>query len=168
LLDVARGEVSAPSVVFSEGSYPGYTDAKLSAESDGWKLIHNPEENSYELYDLAEDPEELYNLYGSDQGLSMTGRLMPEMSQYATRLSGEAPAVELTSPERKQLENLGYVESGVEGNMETHVEAEAAPEQRPAEGKLTREEVMERVRARIDAMRSQKFDEAKKMREEGQ
>lgn len=161
LLGVARGTVTAPTVVFSEGSYPGFTEPKVSAESDGWKLIHNAEEDDYELYNLEEDPEELYNLYGTDQGLNMTSRLMPEVSEYARRLSGEAPIVELTTSERKQLENLGYVERDVE--------QELVLAQRPVgEGKLTREEVMQRIRARMNSMRSEQLQDARKLKQENQ
>ncbi len=157
LLEVARGAVTAPSVVYSEGSVPGSTVPKLAAESDGWKLIDNAEENSYELYDLKEDPEESYNLFGTDQGLNMTARLMPEVSEYDRRLSGEAPPMELASPEPEEFE--------IEGD----VVGEAAPAQQAAEeGDLTREKIMERVRARMDSMRAQQRQDAKKMKEESQ
>ena len=48
--------------------------------ADGWKLIHfYQDNNSWELYNLNEDPSELNNIYGKPGTEKITKRLMKEL-----------------------------------------------------------------------------------------
>lgn len=48
--------------------------------ADGWKLIHFYQDiNTWELYNLNEDPQELHNLYGQPGTEKVTKRLMKEL-----------------------------------------------------------------------------------------
>ncbi len=51
---------------FSETFTPEAPDTKFSVRSSRWKLIYTPRSNLWELYDLAEDENELRNIFSRD------------------------------------------------------------------------------------------------------
>ena len=83
-------------------------DAQMYALTlDRWKYIHRPASGRHELYDLAEDPGELENLYREDH---------PRAQQLLSALQGlgaitgyTAPRDEMSPEQLEALRSLGYV-----------------------------------------------------------
>jgi arylsulfatase A-like enzyme len=72
-----------------------------------WKYIHRPVNGRHELYDLAQDPGELHNLYAPDQamGLALQTRLLK-----LGAVDGTVPSLEGIPPEElERLRSLGYL-----------------------------------------------------------
>lgn len=80
--------------------------------SDGWKLIWTPfapEDEAWELYDLAADPSETRNLYAPDH--PEAARLRPLLEAWLERgAAAEAAPHAITEEDLEGLRLLGYVE----------------------------------------------------------
>jgi arylsulfatase A-like enzyme len=100
------GESGGPAMVYSE-TFNGKMPRSLRGES--WKLIFNAWNNSYEFYDLQEDPAERR---------SLTAHASPERKQLIERLSHlmnltpdhTVPEAELDREEIEALKSLGYID----------------------------------------------------------
>jgi len=77
-----------------------------------WKLIENVEDGTFELYNLANDPREKTNLFGSGQpGISeLENLLMSQLSGFNPVLVAEPELAKPSEEDIKQLKALGYVE----------------------------------------------------------
>ncbi len=114
LFEIAKGDKDSQSYfAFSEGS---------STRSDGtikhaiigknWKLIKNLGENSFELYDLENDPGEKINLIESEEpeNVTMRNELYSELSGFKKERLVELEKVEFTKQELEELKALGYLQ----------------------------------------------------------
>jgi arylsulfatase A-like enzyme/Tfp pilus assembly protein PilF len=84
-------------------------ESLFGVRSEGWKYIHAPQQ---ELYHLAEDPEELYNLAGAEaeRRRAMEEMLFALVESRPALAPSDEPAAD---PEaRRRLEALGYVGGG--------------------------------------------------------
>jgi arylsulfatase A-like enzyme len=98
--------------------YPLYAEASLNAVftikyksviKNGWKYIYDVLDNSEELYNLGEDPEEKINLVSKKTPqLDQLRKQMKKFIRSTTKSSGQAltPIDEKT---REQLKTLGYI-----------------------------------------------------------
>jgi len=113
LLELARSG-GEPRLSFSEGIHAwGSDDRKLGVVSrDGWKMIHNLDRETFELYQLRDDPDESTNLWGSeDENAVEAGkRLKAALREFDLQRELPAAGIELTDEEREQLRALGYAE----------------------------------------------------------
>jgi arylsulfatase A-like enzyme len=113
LLELARSG-GEPRLSYSEGIYAwGSDDRKLGVASrDGWKMIHNLDRDSFELYHLGRDPDESTNLWGvEEEGAAEAGnRLRAALREFAFQSERPESVIELTDEEREQLRALGYSE----------------------------------------------------------
>jgi arylsulfatase A-like enzyme len=113
LLELARSG-GEPRLSFSEGIYAwGVDDRKLGVVSrDGWKMIHNLDRKTFELYHLGDDPDESRNLWGvGDENAVEAGeRLQTALRAFDFQFERPAAVIELTDEEREQLRTLGYAE----------------------------------------------------------
>lgn len=113
LLELARSG-GEPRLSYSEGIYAwGSDDRKLGVASrDGWKMIHNLDRDSFELYHLGRDPDESTNLWGvEEEGAAEAGnRLRAALLEFAFQSERPESVIELTDEEREQLRALGYSE----------------------------------------------------------
>ncbi len=111
LLPLLRGEGWQEIPVYSEAflGYFGYGwSPTRSIRTRGWKLVEAPR---MELYDLAEDPKELVNLY--DTRLDVRKRLEVHLEEHRREERNVKP-LELSTEgigevQRQRLEALGYV-----------------------------------------------------------
>lgn len=119
LVNLVRGtDADSPGPAFS-GSYPTseeFAQERHSVRHDGWKLIRNARgwngggagpviEESRELYDIGEDPDEKNNLAGS--GGSILDTLGKTLDAHQS--PSQKPELHLTPEERERLRSLGYV-----------------------------------------------------------
>jgi arylsulfatase A-like enzyme len=113
LLELARSG-GEPRLSYSEGTYAwGSDDRKLGVASrDGWKLIHNLDRDTFELYHLAGDPGESTNLWGVDDedAVAAGTRLQAALREFDFQSERPAAVIELTDEERERLHALGYSE----------------------------------------------------------
>jgi hypothetical protein len=113
LLELARSG-GEPRLSFSEGIHAwGSDDRKLGVVSrDGWKMIHNLDRKTFELYHLGDDPDESRNLWGvGDENAVEAGeRLQTALRAFDFQFERPAAVIELTDEEREQLRTLGYAE----------------------------------------------------------
>ena len=113
LLELARSG-GEPRLSFSEGIHAwGSDDRKLGVVSrDGWKMIHNLDRDTFELYQLREDPDESTNLWGveDEDALEVGKRLQTALQAFDFQSERPAAVIELTDEEREQLRTLGYAE----------------------------------------------------------
>jgi arylsulfatase A-like enzyme len=113
LLGLARSG-GEPRLSFSEGIYAwGSEDRKLGVVSrDGWKMIHNLDRETFELYHLGDDPGELTNLWGAEDAdaVAAGNRLQSALREFDLQSERPAATIELTDEERVQLRALGYAE----------------------------------------------------------
>ena len=110
LLRVASGGQSG--AVFSEGSRARGTDQrKRAVVHDGWKLIHNLEDDGFELYHVTSDPAERHDLWHDRSGVP--GDLIPTLRsllQDFTTLPRLQPKPVVATPEElDRLRSLGYI-----------------------------------------------------------
>jgi len=72
-----------------------------------WKYIHRPTNGAHELYDLAQDPNELHNLYAPDNDVA---RALAHQLGVLGALGGEVPTLDgLSAEEIARLKELGYL-----------------------------------------------------------
>jgi arylsulfatase A-like enzyme len=112
LIALAAGESVAPRPVVTEGSHVrGSDERRRAVVAGGWKLIHNLDDGSYELYDLRSDPAETRNLWERDEDSAAAARaaLLPHLQRLAAKRPVDAPQIELRPEEIEHLESLGYV-----------------------------------------------------------
>jgi len=122
LAPLMRGRTpDAEPVVFSEASKPWNVEGESEtvfrnewkakcARTDGWKFIYTPFAERWELYDLARDPGETLNLYGSEPARAEQMRRM--LQAWATRPRSRLPTLDFTTdPETlERLRSLGYIQ----------------------------------------------------------
>lgn len=112
LLAVASGDAD-PGYVFTEGSYAwGDDERKTAVLFDRWKLIHNHDDDSWELYDLEADPRELANRW-EERGEEVTvikRHLADMIARFGEQGGTAAETVELDEETIKKLRSLGYVQ----------------------------------------------------------
>jgi choline-sulfatase len=112
LPDIQHGHEPKPNNAYSETIYPrtymGWSELR-ALRIDSWKLILAPRP---ELYDLANDPGELKNLYGSNTAVS------EQLARFLWDVAGEQSRdekltmVPMDAKTREQLQALGYAGSG--------------------------------------------------------
>ena len=59
--------------------------ARIMARTEGWKLVFYPGEVYGELYNMEEDPDELYNLYDRDECRWVRGEIVERMMDWRWR-----------------------------------------------------------------------------------
>jgi choline-sulfatase len=101
--------------IFSEMKSPLVRDGtKFCVTCDSLKLIYTPLNKSFELYDLAADPQEKKNLRHNSSYRKRGGDLvkalegLPKEDRLHVRPSSPAP--NLTEEEKEKLRSLGYLE----------------------------------------------------------
>jgi arylsulfatase A-like enzyme len=104
-------EVQNRGVIFSEGSHAaGSDDRREAAINWGWKLIHNYDDDSYELYDLQEDRQERRNLSRGTQDQQRIAVLLArELNGFRASVHAAATPIKLSEEELKRLRSLGYI-----------------------------------------------------------
>lgn len=95
---------------FSEGSYAwGSDQRRLALITEKWKLIRNFDDQSYELYNLENDPGEQRNLV--DTRPAVLDDLVPALQ---ARLGAQGKEVgepvRLSNEEHERLKSLGYIQ----------------------------------------------------------
>lgn len=103
LAPVLGGEGLGPEPIYSESLYRVPWELKSLRQGD-YKLIYNPDQDSYELYDLAIDPLEQQDLSSeasqvADQMKSQLLEWMAYTARTAEALPRAAPPAEYTPPE---------------------------------------------------------------------
>jgi hypothetical protein len=112
LLALARATAEPESPAFSEGSYAwGTSERRKAILWRGFKLVHNLDGDSFELYRLADDPGERRNLWrdGRKEIALVRDALKKRLEAFPSR-RGDASRIELTPDKVEQLRALGYVE----------------------------------------------------------
>jgi arylsulfatase A-like enzyme len=100
-----------PAYVFTEASYPFGEDDRKTAVQDGtWKLIHNLDPDTYELYCLDTDPGELENLWHAEapQAIEQKEQLAKVLQEFNERATVTAPQTTLSDDTLEHLRSLGY------------------------------------------------------------
>jgi arylsulfatase A-like enzyme len=114
LLDVARDNGdTATYLAFSEGSSARSTGTVNHAViGDGWKLIRNLRDDTFELYDLESDPGEKINLIDSEGPAIeiMRNKLTSGLSEFKKERLVELERVKFTKEEIDELKALGYMQ----------------------------------------------------------
>jgi arylsulfatase A-like enzyme len=118
-----RGEKLRPAPVFAESGhsfYPGLVRRRQRNDVAGrfrtvyldeWKLIWTPflpEEEAWELYHVATDPEESLDLYSPD--LPVVSVLEEHLKAWLEKAKAEPEARPLSDADMEALRSLGYVE----------------------------------------------------------
>jgi len=107
LLSLAAG----PRPVFSEGSFAwAASRGRRAVILDGWKLIHDLDADSRELYHLAADPDERRDLWGDPGAEAARRRLEAELEAFSDAPASGGHRIELDAAEREMLRELGYAE----------------------------------------------------------
>ncbi len=114
LLEVSEAVKRSSDPVFSEGSHAtGEDDRKVVVYSGGWKLIHDIDQDRFELFRLDRDPDERVNLWHSDtvRNEAPIEELKMHLRQFTLRhLVAGSPKLDMSPEVRENLEKLGYVE----------------------------------------------------------
>ncbi len=96
---------------FSEGSFAwGREDRKVMIEWKRTKLIHNLDDDRYELYNLESDPEEQEDLWAQEKESAVATELREALDRFSERQTLTAPNIVLSKKEIERLESLGYVQ----------------------------------------------------------
>ncbi len=79
---------------------------------DRWKLIHNRDYETFELYNLDRDPREANNLWSREdpEVRQVAALLRSELERFDDHQSLAAPEVWLSQEEQRRLRALGYLE----------------------------------------------------------
>ncbi len=113
LVPCLKGEKQQSEFLFAETMYPLFFNwSPLFAVRDyPWKFILAPEP---ELYNLAEDPEEMNNLYNEDH--PEVERLRPILEDEIAYLEESAHVASINPEKMNTLVSLGYVAGGTLGD----------------------------------------------------
>lgn len=99
--------------VFSEVIQREYGEFMDSAcvISNGWKLIYNFVTKQYELYNLAEDGDEINNALGTNDDIERMLKMKLAKWSNANRIKPKSTKQKdaLTDQEKKKLKSLGYI-----------------------------------------------------------
>ncbi len=111
-----------PPYASSEGSYArGHDQRKVSIARRGWKLIHNLDDDRFELYNRAADPHERQNLIDDPESAKTRDRLLAAIAPHSQKVlalvRGETEAA-LSRSETEKLRALGYLEPASTGSEE--------------------------------------------------
>jgi len=110
LLELAGGGHAAPA--FTQGLYArGHDQRKHAVVHEGWKLIHNLDPDTYELYFLPTDPRERRDLWDSrTTSGGGSGTALQKMLDDFAALPGLTPStLEMSLEELERLRSLGYI-----------------------------------------------------------
>lgn len=111
LLQVAEAGAGSRAV-FTEGSYAWDPKGRTRAVVQGdWKLIHNLDDDSFELYNLVADPEERDDLSDAHEESvrAVRRRLETALRSFRLRTVSRPERIELDDATVEQLEALGYL-----------------------------------------------------------
>jgi arylsulfatase A-like enzyme len=106
-------EEEGSEVVFSEVTQREYREFinRACVIRDGWKLVYDFVNKTYELYDLVEDPGEIRNVLGSnddvERSLKMKLAKWLKINRRPPKKTKEREA--LTEDEKQKLKSLGYI-----------------------------------------------------------
>lgn len=82
-----------------------------AVRTNDYKLIYCKRNNSYELYNLKTDPQEMYNLIGFEKEITYYIKLKQELDKYMAWISPvETKEVILDEKERERLKSFGYLQ----------------------------------------------------------
>ncbi len=111
LLDIASGKESVP-VVFTQGLGFKDKDLKDAVYIDEHKLIYNQDYDSYELYDLNDDPKEAHNLIDEPKFAEIRAELKAALDEFRElpRRVGASRVIEYDSRVKEMLKSLGYMD----------------------------------------------------------
>lgn len=103
-----------PSVtpIFTEGGYAWGKDFKKKAVVlQGWKLINNLDDNSYEMYNLSNDYHEKINLWNTDNDtvLAMKEQMLPLLKKFPFSVQRKEETIKLDEKTIERLRSLGYI-----------------------------------------------------------
>ena len=99
------------SIYYHYYEYPGAHSVKrhYGVRTKRWKLLHFYNDiDAWELYDLADDPHELHNLYGQPEYAAMTAELKAELERLRQEYHDDSrhEATVKTHPELGRLESV--------------------------------------------------------------
>ncbi len=107
-----REEFQNKTRYFSETFTPEAPDTKFSVRSSRWKLIYTPRSNLWELYDLAEDENELHNIFSQDNLPAEAQLLYDELNnEFKGMMDLEIYGLkkEIDPKTLRMLKSLGYL-----------------------------------------------------------
>ena len=107
---VVRGRAQAPPV-FTEGCFAwGEGERKLAVVLGNWKLIHHFDDGHLSLYNLADDPLELNDVYSTHPDIlyDLTLLLDTRLEEMENR-GEEGVRTHLSEDDYQRLESLGYI-----------------------------------------------------------
>jgi arylsulfatase A-like enzyme len=110
LLPLALGEDSShPAYAFSIGA-DNQRHHRFSIRTQKWKLISTPAKESYELYNLESDPDELINLVNIEK--EQFDSLKQRLGDWLSWIKSAATTAEVQLDEltREKLKSLGYLQ----------------------------------------------------------
>jgi arylsulfatase A-like enzyme len=123
LVPCLRGDALAPAPVFAEAGHSysfelvrrrqrnDVAGRPRAVTLDGWKLIWTPflpDDEAYELYDLAEDPGEARDLYRPDH--PRAGPLREALEAWLARAPVDEALPSVSEADREALRRLGYIQ----------------------------------------------------------
>jgi arylsulfatase A-like enzyme len=82
-------------------------DIKRVVRSEKYKLHHNLLTKSLELYNLANDPKERFNI--ASEKSSIVDLLLVELKKFMQMSNSGEESVDLTPEEIEKLKRLGYI-----------------------------------------------------------
>ena len=86
--------------------FTAYENKMRAVRDERWKLIRYPLIDHYQLFDLAEDPNELHNLAGVPAQAQRIGRMMELMRQWQVGTDDKTPLT-VDNPKDKEIDLTG-------------------------------------------------------------
>jgi arylsulfatase A-like enzyme len=99
-------------IFFAETFAPQAKSTKFSLRTNRWKLIFNPSQKRWELYDIANDIAENHDLYEIEKDKKNTTSLINELTNKYSHLLGIKHKLDKEKLDRETLEmlkSLGYI-----------------------------------------------------------
>ena len=113
-VDAMRGAASASTPILAEVGLFRRSGARVSVQQGEWKLIRSQRSGDTRLFNLAEDPRELRDVAEAFPGRVRELETLMDAKVAAAREQARTyeatPRLQLTEPERRRLESLGYLE----------------------------------------------------------
>lgn len=121
-----QGRSLIPVLKGNAGSWPAFSQSLnkrgeerywFSVRNEDWRLIHDAGRDSYQLYNLRKDPEELHNVATAEPQVVREMRAMLEDQRklnlrLKSVIKGEVVWDELDDAARAELSQLGYIDPG--------------------------------------------------------